>query len=77
MLGEIPDLEGVSQVWIVHSTKAGNYKGDSELGHLVDIMITCDNGVGRVQKNRFAPLSEIVIFGSNKDEENDVSFLPE
>lgn len=77
VLGEIPDLEGISQVWIVHSTKAGNYKGDSELGHLVDVMIMCDNGIGRVHKNRFAPLSEIIIFGSGKDEENDVSFLSE
>lgn len=77
VLGEIPDLEGVSQIWITHSTKAGNYKGDSELGHLVDIIVMCDSGIGHVKKNRFAPLSEIDIFGSSKNEENDVSFLHE
>jgi len=78
VLGQVPELpEGLSQIWVCHSTKAGNYKGDSELGHLVDIIILCDAGIASVGKNRFAPPADINIFGRNENEKNDLSILHE
>jgi hypothetical protein len=64
VLAEVPedDLSRYSQIWISHSNKDESYKGDSSIGHLVDIIIRCWNGAGYVEKNRYAPLCVIRIF---------------
>jgi predicted ATP-dependent serine protease len=62
MLDAVPHIERSAQVWIAHSTKDGKYKGDSDLAHVVDMVIQCREGIANVEKNRFAPCVPITIF---------------
>ena len=50
------------QLWVCHSTKGGKYKGDSGLGHVVDIVVEVERGKAVVGKNRFGQsgLSKII-----------------
>lgn len=78
--GEIPDLPfGYAQILICHSLKSGqDYKGGSELGHLCDLVIRCENGVAYPEKNRFNKIGEsIPIWGENLDAEDNLPILSE
>jgi predicted ATP-dependent serine protease len=57
---ETPDLTDIAQIWIVHSTKDGHYKGDSDLGHVVDVILRCDSGAAFVEKNRFGVAGQAI-----------------
>lgn len=47
-----------AQMWICHSLKSGDYKGNSSLGHVVDLIVKMENGVAKVEKNRFGKTGE-------------------
>ncbi len=61
-LGELPAVPEIAQIWILHATKAGNYKGSSDYGHVVDMIVQCSEGRANIEKNRFAPSSRFTIF---------------
>lgn len=53
--------QGRGLIIVSHSTKAGQYKGDSSLGHDCYIGIEVTDGVARTWKNRYAPTSEMKV----------------
>jgi len=48
----------LAQIWVCHSLKSGDYKGDSGLGHVVDLIIRVEDGIAIVEKNRFGKTGE-------------------
>ena len=57
------------KILVCHSTKDNKYKGTSDIGHLVDVVIKVDEGIATPDKNRFGPLESYRIFenaGSTK-----------
>ncbi|MEX2404087.1 MAG: zincin-like metallopeptidase domain-containing protein, partial [Balneolales bacterium] len=45
---------GVAFIYILHATKAGDFKGNSFLIHMPDTVLKVEDGVAKTTKNRFA-----------------------
>ncbi len=43
----------LSVIYLLHATKTGNYKGDSQYNHLSDIELKVSYGQVEVRKSRF------------------------
>lgn len=48
----------VAQIWVCHSLKSGDYKGESSLGHVVDLIVRVEEGKAKIEKNRFGKIGE-------------------
>lgn len=56
--GELDINLPLAQIWICHSTKQGEYRGDSSLGHIVDMIVRVESGLGYIEKNRFSAIGK-------------------
>lgn len=43
----------LAQLWVCHSNKDKTFKGDSSIGHCVDLVMRIEDGIITVEKNRF------------------------
>ena len=63
--------ENVGLIVVSHATKAGQYKGDSELAHNLDTNIWVQDKTAETMKNRYGQLAKIPVnFGSPKEHKN-------
>ena len=68
-IGWIGFLIATIVIAIAHYTKDGKYKGDSSVGHKVQIMVDIKDGIATTIKNRFAFKGQTMkIFEVNSDD---------